>query len=80
MEENIDKETLEYLERREGIDIAQLDLIQLGLNQKLLNKVLETLQKTWFWNFRSQQTKLKMINELYHYFYAVVHQKFEEEE
>lgn len=79
-EDMIDQETLEYLERREAVDLMQLGLLQSGLNQKLLNKTIKMLEKSWFWRFRSQQNKLNLINETYKKLNYIITVKPQEDE
>lgn len=59
------QEEMEHLERREALDLMQLEMVQTDLNQKLLSKTIKMLENSFFWRFRSNKTKLKMIAETY---------------
>ena len=49
----------------EFMHMAQLDLASVDLNQKLLAESIKMLEKSWFWRFRSVETKLTMIRKTY---------------
>jgi hypothetical protein len=66
------EEYAEIIQRNDELDKRQLDLVQLDLNQKLLFKAMEMLSKSWFWSFRSADTKTKMLAETYLKLYELV--------
>ena len=48
----------------EADEIAQaIELERLDLNQKILFRTVKMLEKSWFWRFRSEKTKRRMISE-----------------
>ena len=47
------------------IDFAQIDLLDRRLNQALLNETISLLSKSFFWKFKSLDSKLEMIDETY---------------
>lgn len=65
-DEDYDDEDVRYIsESTEIVSFAQLDLISVGLDQKLLNTAIDLLKCSFFWKFKSAHSKLKMIDETY---------------
>jgi len=83
-EEELSAEYLKVLEQRELIEAIKLQIIQKELNFAVLNKAIKYLEKkTWFWRFKSLQTKLNLIVETYQTFKALVDidiSRYQEEE
>lgn len=46
------------------IDLGD-DLEKLRLNQKMLKFIIKTLEKSFFWKFKSNKTKIDEIAEMY---------------
>lgn len=70
-EEELNAEYLAILEKRELIKAIKLQIIQKELNFGILMKTIRYLEKTWFWSFKSSQTKLNLIVETYQTFKAL---------
>jgi hypothetical protein len=49
----------------EFMHIAQLDLVSVDLNQKLLFETIKMLEKGWLWRFYSLEKKLKLVKKTY---------------
>ena len=82
-EEELSAEYLAILEKRELIEAIKLQIIQKELNFAVLAKAVKYLEKTWFWRFKSLQTKLNLIVETYQTFKALVDidvSRYQEEE
>jgi hypothetical protein len=71
-DEELNSEYLKILEQREIIEIDKLKLIQKQLNFDILVKSLTYLQKSWFWNFKSNKKKLNLLIETYQIFKQLV--------
>lgn len=71
-EEELNAEYLQILDKRELIEAIKLQIIQKEVNLAVLNKTVRYLEKTWFWRFKSLQTKLNLIVETYQTFKALV--------
>jgi hypothetical protein len=69
----------EIIQRNEALERKQLELVQLDLNQRLLFKSMDMLSKSWWWSFRSAETKTAMLTETYMKLHELVNQKKEEE-
>ena len=54
------------------VDLANLDLIALGLNRRILKMSVDLASRTWFWRFRSVQFKLKAIDKIYKKFIELI--------
>ena len=68
VEEEDIEEYSETIQRQETLTLMQLDLVQLDLNQRLLFEAIKLAkQSTWFFNFKSRKTQLKMISEAYEF-------------
>jgi hypothetical protein len=82
-EEELSAEYLQILEKRELIEAIKLQIIQKELNFVVLNESVKYLEKTWFWRWKSLQTKLNLIMETYQTFKALVDidaSRYQEEE
>lgn len=49
----------------EIIEFAQIDLLDKKLNQNLLNETINLLSKSFFWKFKSIDSKLEMVEDAY---------------
>ncbi len=67
-----DEDYASLMDRREAIDLMQLDLVQADMNQRLLFKTIKMLEKTWLWKFRSETSRLKMIADNYNILKSLV--------
>ena len=47
---------------------AQLQLVELDINQRMLTDTIAMCQKSWFWKFKSMKNKLKEIGMAYKFF------------
>jgi hypothetical protein len=47
------------------VDLANLDLIAIELNRKMMGMTLALAKQTWFWRFKSLNTKLEIIEKIY---------------
>jgi len=56
----------------EEVGFAQIDLIDKKLNQNLLNEAINLLSKSFFWKFKSLDSKLEMIEETYQKLHTLV--------
>lgn len=63
-EEFIDAEMAEMMDA-EMMEWVKVDFVSLDLNFRLLKTAIRSLEKGFFWKFRSHRTKLKMIHETY---------------
>jgi len=63
-----------------SLELMQLNLVQIDMNQKLLHKTVQFLEKSWFWKFRTKKNKLKIIIETYNIFKYLVMAEFQEDE
>ena len=70
-EAELNAEYLAILEKREIIEAIKLQIIQKEVNFAILVKTIRYLEKTWFWRFKSLQTKLNLIVETYQTFKAL---------
>lgn len=59
------EEYVELLKRRDLIDTLQVNFMYYELNQKILFRAVKMLESNFFWKFKSQATKLKLIAETY---------------
>jgi ABC-type uncharacterized transport system substrate-binding protein len=62
----------EFLDETVLIDASQMQLVERDQNQRLLQDVINFLQKSFFWRFRKNETKLKMINQTYQEFVSMI--------
>jgi hypothetical protein len=61
----ISQQEYEAMQHHDAIDFMQIELVETDLNQRLLFKAIKMLEKSWFWQFRSEETKLKLISQAY---------------
>ena len=54
------------------IGSMELDLVQTGLNQKLLKQAIKVASQDIFWWFRNPSTKMRRIVKFYHRFAQLV--------
>ncbi len=74
------QQELESMQRREALDLMQLELVEVDLNQRLLFKAIKMLEKSWLWRFRRTETKLKLIAAAYTVFKSILQPQSQEEE
>jgi len=43
----------------------QVDLLRMEIDERLLKNSIKIASKSWFWSFKSQATKMKLIAETY---------------
>jgi hypothetical protein len=60
------EEYAEMMERREAIELMQIELASLDLRQRLLFKTVKLLEKSFWWKFKSASNKLIEISKMYH--------------
>ena len=59
--------------RQEALALMQLEMVQVDLNQRLLQQAIKLVKKnTWFFSFRSEETKLRLIAQAYAFLKALV--------
>ena len=71
-EDENNQEVNEEESAEDVVDLANLDLIALGINGRILKMSIDLAASTWFWRFRSLDFKLKSINRIYHKFMELV--------
>lgn len=64
--EMTDEQYEDFVRRNEEMDFHQLDFAYRDLDQKLLCRAIKMLEKSFFWRFRKNDTKLKLVFETYH--------------
>jgi hypothetical protein len=68
-EMGISPEEYKGLMEEQGRQIEmQAAMVHRELNQRILFKVIKTLEKSWLWRFYSLDTRLKMITKTYQVF------------
>ncbi len=67
-----EEDVAELLERREQLDLIQLDLVDFDLQQKLLSKAIKMCEKSFWWRFKSNTSRLVKINETYHILKSII--------
>lgn len=58
MDEEFSPEETEFIS-------AQIDLVSIDLNQRLLDSAIEICRDSWLWRFYTTGRKLKLVNEVY---------------
>ncbi|NIQ16891.1 MAG: hypothetical protein GTO02_21660, partial [Candidatus Dadabacteria bacterium] len=82
-EEELSAEYLSILAKRELIEAIKIQIVQKEVNYAVLTRAIQYLEKSWFWRFKSTDTKLNLIVETYQTFKALVDidsQHYDEEE
>jgi tRNA A37 threonylcarbamoyladenosine modification protein TsaB len=64
-EEDEDGEAIAYIDQQSIIDVMQLDLAQTELNHQLLDRAHKIAKQNWFWWFKSADTRMKEIEDIY---------------
>jgi hypothetical protein len=54
------------------VEMAQLDLVVYDLNLRLLSEVVRSLEKSCFWKFKTNKTKMRLIQETYELFNKLI--------
>lgn len=57
------------------VDMVELNLVRQETDQKLLFETIKFLEKSFFWKFKSNDTKLKIIIDTYLKFKSLVDNK-----
>jgi hypothetical protein len=70
--EEISAEYLRLLEKKELVEVLKTQLFQKEINQELLLNTIKYLEKSFFWTFKSNSTKLQLIMETYELFKTLV--------
>jgi len=65
-DDDFDDDTASYIE------VAQIDLANTAINQKLLAQAIHIAQSGFFWKFRKIETKLNKIKEIYNFLMGVL--------
>lgn len=47
------------------LDLANLDLIAIELNRKVMEMTIDMAKQTWFWRFKSLDARLEIIDKIY---------------
>jgi hypothetical protein len=68
----LNAEYLQILEKRELIEAIKIQIIQKEVNYSILMETIKYLEKSWFWRFKSKQTKLNLIIETYQTFKQLI--------
>lgn len=68
----LNPEYIQVLEKRELVEVLRLQVAQKDLNYSILTKTMEYLEKSWFWRFKTEATKLRLISETYQAFKQMV--------
>jgi len=59
---------------------GQLEAVHKDLNQRLLFSVINMLQKSFFWKFKSFNSKLRAISKAYQMFTDLIQVEYEDED
>lgn len=62
----------EFMDEAALIDATQMALVERDQNARILTEVINYLSKSFFWRFRKNETKLKMINQTYQEFVSLI--------
>ena len=60
---------------REYLEVPHVEVKTKDPRRKVLETVRKTLEKSWFWRFRSPEYKSKKIAELYTLLYILMYKK-----
>ena len=60
---------------REYLEVPHVEVKAKDPKPKVLETVRKTLEKSWFWGFRSPEYKSKKIAELYTLLYVLMYEK-----
>lgn len=60
------EEYSEMMRRQDAISLMQIELASLDLRQRLLFKITKVLEKSFWWKFKTTNSKLKEISLAYH--------------
>jgi uncharacterized protein with gpF-like domain len=63
----IDEESdaVAFIDQQGIIDVMNMDLAQTELNQHLLSQAIEIAKQSWFWGFKSTDSRMKEIETIY---------------
>lgn len=64
---------------REYLEVPHVEVKTKDPKPKVLETVRKTLEKSWFWRFRSPEYKSKKIAELYTLLYVLMYKKTQDE-
>ena len=83
-DEDMDEEMEHYfdmddLEGAAFVDAAHVELVNREQDQNILKLSIKLLEKSWFWKFRTLDTKLKLIEKTYNNFLVLLDQTDDEE-
>lgn len=60
-----DDEEMSFINQQGMVDIMQMDLAKTELNQQLLARAVDIAKQSWFWSFRSSNSKMREITKIY---------------
>jgi hypothetical protein len=63
--EEMEEEAIAFIDQQSIVDMMHMDLAQTELNQQLLGKAIEIAKQSWFWCFKSPETKMNEIETIY---------------
>lgn len=46
-------------------EMISIDLTNININQKIMETAISIAEKTWFWNFRSLNKRLEILEKIY---------------
>jgi len=64
-DEDEEEEIVGYIDSTEILEVMQMDLAQTELNQHLVSKAMEIAKQSFWWRFKSTQSKLAEIESIY---------------
>jgi len=64
-EDEENDEEMTYIDQQGLIDVMQLDLAKTELNHQLLDRAVNIARQSWFWCFKSANTRMKEIEKIY---------------
>lgn len=78
--EELEGEVTAFIDQQGIIDVMHMDLAQTELNQQLLSKAVEIASQSWFWRFKSTETRMNEIETIYKRLIRLTEEPEEEEE
>lgn len=63
--DDVEVDAIGFIDQQGIIDVMHVDLAQSELNQHLLQQAVEIAKQGWFWGFKSTETRMKEIEEIY---------------
>lgn len=73
-------EEVVYSSELQLVNALQFELAKRELDHHLLEKAMEIAQRSWFWRFRSEKSKMKKITFVYSWLQEMIEDEDEPEE